>query len=71
MCGAKIPHRLLTKLEKVEQDPETVHKVGVEYATMQCRDLLFNDVDGLHFYTLNKSRATVDIVNRLNIAHAH
>jgi methylenetetrahydrofolate reductase (NADPH) len=70
MCGAKIPHRLLVKLEAVENDPEAVHRTGVEYATMQCRDLLFNDVDGLHFYTLNKSKATVDIVKRLDIDHA-
>ena len=47
-----------------------VHKVGVEYATMQCRDLLFNDTDGLHFYTLNKSKATVDIVKTLRPARA-
>ena len=70
MCGAKIPHRLLTKLEKVESDADAVHRVGVEYATMQCRDLLFNDADGLHFYTLNKSKATVDIVKQLNVEHA-
>ena len=70
MCGAKIPHRLLTKLEKFETDPESVHQLGVEYATMQCRDLLFNDADGLHFYTLNKSKATVDIVRALNVDHA-
>jgi methylenetetrahydrofolate reductase (NADPH) len=44
--------------------------VGVDYAAMQCRDLLFNDVDGLHFYTLNKSKATVDIVKSLNVKHA-
>lgn len=71
MCGAKIPHRLLTKLESVENDPEAVYRTGVEYATMQCRDLLFNDVEGLHFYTLNKSKATVDIVRRLGAAHAY
>ncbi|MCC7349167.1 MAG: methylenetetrahydrofolate reductase [NAD(P)H] [Phycisphaerales bacterium] len=65
MCGAKIPHRLLRKLESVEADPETVHRTGVEYAAMQCADLLFNDVDGLHFYTLNKSKATVGVVERL------
>jgi methylenetetrahydrofolate reductase (NADPH) len=71
MCGAKIPHRLLKKLEAVEAGgPEAVHQVGVDYAAMQCRDLLFNDVDGLHFYTLNKSKATVDIVKTLNVPHA-
>jgi len=70
MCGAKIPHRLLTKLEGIEANADTVHQVGVDYAAMQCRDLLFNDVDGLHFYTLNKSKATVDIVKALNVKHA-
>jgi len=70
MCGAKIPHRLLTKLEAVENDADAVYRTGVEYATMQCHDLLFNDVDGLHFYTLNKSKATVDIYKGLNVEHA-
>ena len=71
MCGAKIPHRLLTKLESVESEgPEKVHQVGVDYAAMQCRDLLFNDCEGLHFYTLNKSKATVDIVKTLHAPHA-
>lgn len=71
MCGAKIPHRLLTKLETIEaQGPETVHRIGVDYAAMQCRDLLFNDCEGLHFYTLNKSKATVDIVKALRPPHA-
>ena len=71
MCGAKIPHRLLTKLEAVEGDAEAVYRTGVEYATMQCRDLLFNDAEGLHFYTLNKSKATVEICKRLDVAHAY
>jgi methylenetetrahydrofolate reductase (NADPH) len=70
MCGAKIPHRLLQKLEAVESNPETVHQTGVDYAAMQCQDLLFNDVEGIHFYTLNKSKATVDICKRLSIQHA-
>ena len=71
MCGAKIPHRLLTKLEAAETNaPDSIHQVGVDYASMQCRDLLFNDCEGLHFYTLNKSKATVDICKRLNVPHA-
>src|SRR6185503_5680060 len=66
MCGAKIPHRLLTKLEAVESNADDVYRTGIEYASMQCRDLLFNETQGLHFYTLNKSKATVDIVKSLN-----
>ncbi len=70
MCGAKIPHRLLTRLEAVERDPEAVYRTGVEHAVNQCRDLLCNDVDGLHFYTLNKSKATVDICRALDMPAA-
>jgi len=71
MCGAKIPHRLLQKLESIEsQGPEAVHAYGVDYAAMQCSELLFNDVEGLHFYTLNKSKATVEICGKLKVEHA-
>lgn len=67
MCGAKIPHPLLTKLESLEADPAAVERAGIDYATRQCQDLIFHGVDGLHFYTLNKSTATVEIVRRLDL----
>src|SRR6266700_478626 len=38
MCGSKIPHPFLQKLESLEADPESVHNAGVEYATRQCVD---------------------------------
>ncbi len=69
MCGAKIPHGLLTKLETLETDPEAVYRAGIEHAIGQCRDLAQHGVDGLHFYTLNKSKATVEIVRGLGLAH--
>jgi methylenetetrahydrofolate reductase (NADPH) len=65
MCGAKIPHPLLTRLESLGDKPDDVYKAGVEYAANQCRDLMFHGVDGLHFYTLNKHPATIDIVKQL------
>jgi methylenetetrahydrofolate reductase (NADPH) len=71
MCGAKIPHPLLVKLESLESDPETVYAAGIAHAVGQCRDLIKNNTDGLHFYTLNKSRATVDIVKALGVKHAY
>jgi methylenetetrahydrofolate reductase (NADPH) len=70
MCGAKIPHPLLTKLEGLEKDADAVYAAGVDYATQQCRDLLDHGADGLHFYTLNRSKATVEICKRLNPPHA-
>jgi methylenetetrahydrofolate reductase (NADPH) len=70
MCGAKIPHPLLLKLESLESDPEAVAREGTEYATQQCKDLLANGVAGIHFYTLNKSKATVQICRELNTKHA-
>jgi methylenetetrahydrofolate reductase (NADPH) len=70
MCGAKIPHPLLLKLESLESDATAVYNAGVDYAVEQCRDLIKNGVEGLHFYTLNKSKATVEIVRRLEMAHA-
>ena len=71
MCGTKIPQPLLLKLEAVESDAEAVYAAGVDYATRQCQDLLKNNVDGLHFYTLNKSKATVQICKALNVDHAY
>ena len=71
MCGAKIPHPLLLKIEQVESDADEVYRMGVDYAINQCRDLLKNQADGLHFYTLNKSKATVEIVKALDARHAY
>jgi methylenetetrahydrofolate reductase (NADPH) len=70
MCGAKIPQPLLVKLESLEGDPEAVYEAGVEYATRQCQDMIFHGVDGVHFYTLNKSKATVQICKQLHVEHA-
>jgi methylenetetrahydrofolate reductase (NADPH) len=66
MCGAKISHSLLRRLEEVEDDADAVYQVGVEHATRQCQELLDRGAaQGVHFYTLNKSRATTDICRAL------
>jgi methylenetetrahydrofolate reductase (NADPH) len=64
-CGAKIRHELLLKLEAVESDADAVYRTGIDHAIAQCEDLLSGGVDGLHFYTLNKSRATAEICQTL------
>jgi len=65
MCGARIPDSLLQKLEPVASDADAVVELGVRHATEQCRELLARGVPGVHFYTLNRSKATVEILRRL------
>jgi methylenetetrahydrofolate reductase (NADPH) len=65
MCGAALPAALAENLAAVEGDPAAVLAVGVEHATAQCRDLLRRGAPGIHFYTLNKSPATRQILEML------
>jgi methylenetetrahydrofolate reductase (NADPH) len=64
MCGATIPQALLSKLEAAG-DPARVQAVGVEHAYRQCRELVERGAPGIHFYTLNRSPATREILDRL------
>jgi methylenetetrahydrofolate reductase (NADPH) len=64
--GARIPAKLLRALARAT-DPEAVKRVGVHWATEQCRDLLDNQVRGIHLYTLNKSDATQQIYQSLGL----
>jgi methylenetetrahydrofolate reductase (NADPH) len=65
--GARYPAKLLRALGRAVNDPEAVKRVGVHWATEQCRDLLDNQVRGIHFYTLNKSDATRQIYQSLGL----
>jgi methylenetetrahydrofolate reductase (NADPH) len=67
MCGATIPKDLMVRLEKVQGDPESVYKIGVDHATDQCEKLLMEGAPGVHFYTLNRSRATLSVLERLRL----
>jgi len=63
MCGATIPKPLLQKMEDATEEDQ--FKMGLEYAAKQCGGLWASGVDGLHFYTLNKLRATEDLLKRV------
>ena len=65
MCGAGIPDWLRDRMEPVKDDLDAVKVMGIELAVQQCRELLEAGVPGLHFYTLNKSEATIAIRNQL------
>jgi methylenetetrahydrofolate reductase (NADH) len=65
MCGAVVPDEMLSDLNPIAESPEAVLEYGVDWSTRQCAELLAAKVDGLHFYTLNKSKATRRIVENL------
>ena len=65
MCGATIPEALMKQLESSQDEPEAVRKIGVEHATLQCERLLEEGAPGIHFYTLNRSNATLRIMESL------
>jgi methylenetetrahydrofolate reductase (NADPH) len=68
MCGARIPAGLAAKLDELGEDDEAVSEFGIEYATAQCKELLRGGAPGIHFYTLNKARSTVRILQNLGLA---
>ncbi|NLK62365.1 MAG: methylenetetrahydrofolate reductase [NAD(P)H] [Fusobacteria bacterium] len=59
MFNASIPKKILEKFEKYKENPDDLEKFGIEYAITNCQSLIDNGVKGLHFYTLNKSKATI------------
>ncbi len=67
-AGCRFPAGLLRSIERCKGDEEAVKRVGVHWATEQCRDLLDHQVRGLHFYTLNQSDATRRIYENLGIS---
>jgi methylenetetrahydrofolate reductase (NADPH) len=65
MCGAGVPSGLRRELEQRAHDPAAAAQLGIAYATAQCAELLDAGVPGLHFYTFNRSPATLSIVGAL------
>ena len=66
-AGARYPAKLLRALTRAGDDPERVERAGIHYAAQQCAELLDGGVDGIHFYTLNKSHATREIYRSLGM----
>ncbi len=66
-AGAHFPAGLLRAVGRAGDNPDAVKRVGVQWATEQCRDLLDRQVRGIHFYTLNRSDATVQIYHNLGV----
>ena len=68
LCGTTVPPELDERLAAVADDPQAVADIGVDWATRQCRLLLESGAPGIHFYTLNRSGSTAEILTRLRRA---
>lgn len=65
MNGTSFPPDLEAQLQRVDGDDDATYALGVRWARMQCEALLERGVDGIHFYTLNKSPASREIYESL------
>ena len=65
MSGTEVPLALATRLHAVADRPDEVRRIGVEHATQLCRDLLDAGAPGLHFYTMNRAAATLEVCANL------
>jgi methylenetetrahydrofolate reductase (NADPH) len=65
LCGASLPADLKGELEAVHDNLDAVTRIGIRFAAHQCEELLHKGAPGIHFYTLNKSRATREVLEHL------
>ncbi len=56
------------RLEAYGDDQESINKFGIALVTDLCEMLLDNGAPGLHFYTMNQTEPTAEIVKNLGLA---
>jgi methylenetetrahydrofolate reductase (NADPH) len=65
MCGAEIPRWIAKRLEAFRDDADAIREFGADVVADLCRKLIAGGAPGIHFYTLNRARATLAIHERL------
>ena len=65
MTATSFPPDLIEKMEASKDDVDKIYQIGLDHAIYQSINLLEQGAPGLHFYTLNKSRAAVEVFESL------
>jgi methylenetetrahydrofolate reductase (NADPH) len=71
MAATSFPADLLEKMEEYRDNDEKAYQTGLDHSIRQCVDLLRNGAPGIHFYTLNKSHAAVEVFESLPTGFHH
>ncbi len=61
-CGAEIPRWIRQRLAQYGEDLPAIRAFGHEVVAAQCRRLVAEGVDALHFYTMNQAEPTLDLL---------
>jgi len=67
LIGTSVPDEVVARIQGKADDPAAVRAEGIAIAAELCEELLAGGAPGLHFYTLNRSKATLEIFARLNL----
>ncbi len=71
LSGQPVPDSVTSRLEAVAEDPEAVREVGVAITTELAQQLLAEGAPGIHFITMNRSPATLQVWENLGMTAAH
>ena len=55
VTGCKVPLKLLNQFDRYKDDKAAIEEIGLIFTSYQILDLMANDVDGIHIYSMNKS----------------
>ena len=67
MARVSVPKPLMAQLEKYKENSDDIKKVGIEFASSQCQQLIDAQIEGLHFFTLNTSSSLCQILDNIGI----
>lgn len=65
LAKISVPKALIERLEKHDGDSDYIKKLGIDFASYQCQQLIDAEVNGLHFFTLNKSNSTIQVLENI------